>query len=179
MADDGDLCALLCRNDGRAETHYTGGAENRDASIFQAAFEFLLQRLFDLGDHCSRGGEGAGRISEDGNLEGRHHRLLGRIEHVEGERDVLAGYEDAGIDAGVRRAGEDRILDEAGHFADAHADIGHDGVEAGVQRHVHVEWAHVSQRGQHVQDVLAGHFPLQTRRRPAEFRCRRDRARSS
>ena len=43
---------------------------------------------------------------------------------------------------------------------DAHADIGHDRVKSGIERHVHVERAHLLQRRQHVQNVLAGHFFL-------------------
>ena len=52
------------------------------------------QGLLDLGHHRRTGGEGAGRVGEHRDLERRHHRLLGRLEHVERQAGILAGDED-------------------------------------------------------------------------------------
>ena len=74
--------------------------------------------------------------------------------------------------APLRAAREDRVLHEAVHLALLDVDVGHDGVEAGVERHVHVERTDVPQRAQHVQDERRFHRTLPVPELDIFVRCR-------
>ena len=52
----------------------------------------------------------------------------------------------------LRRAAEDRVLDQPRHLLQVDVGVGNDHVEAGIGRHVDVERAHVLQRRDEVQD---------------------------
>ena len=96
-------------------------------------------------------------IGEHGNLERRHHRRLGPLHHVEGFDGALAADEHGGALHPLWPAREDRVLHEPGHVLDRHRRVGNGRVVAGIERHVHVERAHMLERRDHVQDAGMRH----------------------
>ena len=154
--DEGDGCALERGDDARRGSHHAGRAEDRDRGAAKRAILLLLQRLFHNGDHCGGGGERAGRVGEQRNLERLEQRLAGGVEHVESEKRVLAADEHARPRRVARRAREHGVLDEVCDLVERNIGVGRRRVIAGVDRHVDVEGAHVRERRHHVQDVL-GH----------------------
>ncbi len=160
VGDELDLGALEGRDDRGGEADDAGGAEYGDASSLPGAAELELQDALDAGDHGGRRREGAGGVSERGALEGGDERLLGGVEHVERHDGVLAAHEKPGAHTVVRRAGEYGVLDQRRDVLHFDIRVGDDDLEAGVGGHVHVEWADVLARVEHVQDGrrFLGHF---------------------
>ena len=178
--DEGDGGALERGDDARGGSHHAGRAEDRDGGAAKRAILLLPQRLFDDRDHRGRGGERAGRVGEQRNLERLEQRLAGGVEHVESEKRVLAANEDARPRRVARRAREHGVLDQVCYLVERNMGVGSRRVIAGVERHIDIEGAHVRERRHHVQDVL-GHCSSQAiiglrRPLPRGFR-RRDAAR--
>ena len=157
VADQRDTRAFQRRDHGGGEADDPGRAEHSQAQAIEPAAMLLVQQPFRTGDHRGGCGERAGWIGEQRNHERRHHRALCRLHHVERHQRVLAANENAGLRGELRRAREDRILDQAGNFLVIDLAIRQDGVEARIQRHVDVERADVPERTQHVQNMLVGH----------------------
>src|SRR4029079_18535224 len=83
--------------------------------------------------------------------------LLGAVHHVESLDGALAADEHAGALHPFGPTREDRVLHEAGHVFGGDVGVGNRRVEAGVERHVHVERAHMLERCDHVQNAGVPH----------------------
>src|SRR5262245_218106 len=173
VADKRDISALQGRDDGGGKSHDAGCAEHRDADTFELPVFLFTQRLLNAGHHCGRSGKGACRIGEERNTELRHERLLGGLEHVQCDYRLPAPKEDACSDAYFRRSREDCVLYQTGYFRERDVGIRNGGVKTGIESHIHIEGAHMSERGQHMQDMLFSHIRLLAR---SQIRHRRNHA---
>jgi len=119
-------------------------------------YDHVAQRFGESGlvtyalDHRGHGRSGGKRV------------YLRDISEYTDDFDTLVGIaakEHPGPRPRLRRPREDRVLHQAGNLGQAHVRIGDDRVAPGVDRHVHVERAHVLERRHHVQNVFFGHDP--------------------
>ena len=150
IADESGLGPVAHGNHGRGERNHARPAEHHHSHPLEVEREFFAERLLGASDHGGSGGEGAGGIGEYRDLEGRHHRLLGAVHHVERFDGALAADEHCGALDAFGTAREDCILHEAVDILDGHVGIGDRVVEACVEGHIHVERAHVLERREHV-----------------------------
>jgi hypothetical protein len=145
------------RDHRRRESDHAGRSEYGDLQSAQLTLFFFLQEFLHAHHHRGGRGEGPSGIGKQRDRERRHHRLLGGGQHIERDDRILSAQEHGRARAAFRRPGKHRVLHQPRDFLERHVGVGEHRVVAGVERHVHVEWAHMLERRHHVKNLLVGH----------------------